>query len=132
MSRSGYTEDLEDQWAFICWRGAVNSAIKGKRGQAFLRELMSAMDALPKQELIADAIEDNGSFCALGAVAHARGVDTSDLPYESNILAVRLGIPRSLAAEITYMNDEAFYHSESSDHRFSRMRRWIGEHINEN
>ncbi|ENQ7660184.1 hypothetical protein ACEQOL_006537 [Pseudomonas aeruginosa] len=41
MSRSGYCDDL-DNWSLICWRGAVSSAIKGKRGQAFLIELREA------------------------------------------------------------------------------------------
>lgn len=35
MSRSGYSDDCYG-WELICWRGAVNSAIKGKRGQSFL------------------------------------------------------------------------------------------------
>jgi hypothetical protein len=37
MSRSGYSDDLEN-WSLIRWRGAVASAIRGRRGQAFLRE----------------------------------------------------------------------------------------------
>jgi hypothetical protein len=53
MSRSGYTEDCEDQWQLIRWRGAVRSAIRGKRGQAFLRELLAALDAMPEKRLIA-------------------------------------------------------------------------------
>lgn len=32
MSRCGYSDDY-DQWALIRWRGAVESAIRGKRGQ---------------------------------------------------------------------------------------------------
>lgn len=46
MSRSGYSDDI-DQWDLICWRGAVASAIRGKRGQAFLLEMWKAMTALP-------------------------------------------------------------------------------------
>ena len=46
MSRSGYTDDMEDMWQHICWRGAVASAIRGRRGQAFLREMLAAMDAI--------------------------------------------------------------------------------------
>ena len=38
MSRSGYSDDL-DNWDLIRWRGQVSSAIRGKRGQGFLREL---------------------------------------------------------------------------------------------
>ena len=38
MNRSGYTEE-GDNWSVVRWRGAVKAAIRGKRGQAFLREL---------------------------------------------------------------------------------------------
>jgi hypothetical protein len=41
MSRSGYSDDC-DGWALIRWRGAVNSAIKGRRGQQALREIVAA------------------------------------------------------------------------------------------
>ena len=51
MSRSGYTDDFDDQWALIRWRGAVTSAIRGKRGQEFLREMAAAMDAMPEKSL---------------------------------------------------------------------------------
>lgn len=45
MSRSGYSEEL-DQWDLIRWRGQVASAIRGKRGQAFLRAMLAALSLL--------------------------------------------------------------------------------------
>ena len=45
MSRSGYSDDDEDG-RLAMWRGAVQSAIRGKRGQAALRELLTALDAM--------------------------------------------------------------------------------------
>lgn len=45
MSRSGYNDYSIDNWDLIRWRGQVASAIKGKRGQAFLRELIEALVA---------------------------------------------------------------------------------------
>lgn len=54
MSRSGYSDDYDgDNWDLIRWRGAVTSAIRGKRGQAFLREALAALDAMPEKQLIA-------------------------------------------------------------------------------
>jgi hypothetical protein len=50
MGRAGYSEDC-DGWALIRWRGAVTSAIRGKRGQAFLREMLDALDALPVKRI---------------------------------------------------------------------------------
>jgi hypothetical protein len=72
MSRSGY-QDYTDQWEVIRWRGAVRSAIRGKRGQAFLREMLAALDALPDKRLIRNELEVNGEYCALGAVGPAAG-----------------------------------------------------------
>ena len=48
MSRSGYSDDIDDNWAHIMWRGRVASSIRGKRGQAMLRELLAALDAMPE------------------------------------------------------------------------------------
>ena len=46
MSRSGYSEDVDDNWDHIRWRGQVASAIKGKRGQRMLREMLGAREVV--------------------------------------------------------------------------------------
>ena len=51
MSRSGYIDDMDDRWAAIMWRGAVKSAIKGKRGKAFFKEMLAALDRAARQTL---------------------------------------------------------------------------------
>jgi hypothetical protein len=43
-------------WSHIRWRGAVASAIRGGRGQAFLREMLAAMDAMPVKRLVANEL----------------------------------------------------------------------------
>ncbi len=113
MSRSGYSYECDDQWAHIRWRGAVASALRGKRGQAFLREILAALDAMPEKRLIGSRFEADGDCCTLGAVCRARGVDASGLTpdddYQSNVsdeIARTLGIPRALAAEIMFENDD--------------------------
>lgn len=105
MSRSGYVDDGE-QWDMIRWRGAVNSAIRGKRGQAFLRELRDALDAMPEKRLVSGAFRRNEpeivpktvwtgdwrnkrkeivnierpcGVCTLGSVLVARGTDDARL-----------------------------------------------------
>lgn len=146
MSRSGYTDDLDDQWEFIKWRGQVASAIRGKRGQAFLLEMWKAMQALPEHKLIANELETEGAVCAIGAVGKARGVDMSKLdPEDYERVAATFGIPHQLAQEIVYMNDEAFdyygYEAEgpnrygragvwmrrpyTPEERFEKMKAWI-------
>jgi hypothetical protein len=72
MSRSGYSDDC-DQWDMIRWRGAVASSIRGARGQAFLKEMLAALDALPEPKLIAEELESDGAVCAIGAVGPFAG-----------------------------------------------------------
>jgi hypothetical protein len=132
MSRSGYTDDYcDDQWAMIRWRGAVKAAIKGRRGQAFLREMLEALDAMAEKVLIAESlVEEDGAVCAMGAVALKRGLDVSKVdPYDREQVAQTFGIPESLAAEISYENDERDYAPDDPAKRWTRMRAWVVAHI---
>lgn len=111
MSRSGYTDDC-DGWALIRWRGAVKSAISGERGQAFLRELAAALDAMPTKELAAHSFRtEGGEFCTLGVIANARGVDVSGLDPKDDYCREPVGklldIAPAMAAEIMHENDRA-------------------------
>lgn len=130
MSRSGYSDDC---WGpeFICWRGAVESAIRGKRGQAFLYEMLQAMASLPERVLIAGELETaEGTVCAIGSVGKARGVDMEGIDVEDRYtVAMLFGIAPALAAEIVYMNDEAEYRPETDEQRFERMRKWIEDQL---
>ena len=49
-----------NEWSLIRYRGAVKSAIRGKRGQAFLREMLAALDAMPEKRLSAGALIFDG------------------------------------------------------------------------
>lgn len=142
MSRSGYSDDC-DGWALIRWRGAVNSAINGKRGQAFLRETLAALDAMPEKRLVADSLHDQvvGQFCTLGAVGAARGIDMKPLEdMDHDAVANAFDISEALAAEIMFENDEgsgyAFWYVNNSksttpEQRWQHMRNWIAKHIKE-
>ena len=138
MSRSGYSDDCDNNWGWIKWRGVVASAIRGKRGQDFLHEMLHAMAALPVHRLVADDLEatdlvscshwgvfETQAVCAIGAVGRSRGLDMSKLdPEDIDTVAAQFGISKALAQEIVYMNDEASY-SETPEQRFTRMRKWI-------
>lgn len=107
MSRSGYTDDVEDQWALIRWRGAVASSIRGARGQAFLQELLAALDSLPEKRLIANNLQAEGAFCTLGALGAARGLDMAHIdPEDRDAVASSFGVAEALAADVMYLNDE--------------------------
>ncbi len=135
MSRSGYSDDCEN---LALWRSAVDRATFGKRGQAFMRKLRDALDAMPNKRLIIDAIADeSGNVCALGAV------DPKAPAYEAEELADHFGIARALAAEIVYRNDEdaPLYEerdiagrfvrceAETPEKRWTRMRAWVEKQI---
>ena len=129
MSRSGYTDDCDDNWDMIRWRGAVTSAIRGKRGQAFLREMAEALDAMPEKRLIIEELVGPEGCCALGSVAMQRGLDVSRLdPENSREVAAAFGIPRALASEVAYLNDEECHYS-TDEERWRQMRAWVQEQI---
>ncbi len=129
MSRSGYSDDC-DGWELIRWRGAVASAMGGKRGQSFLAELLATLDAMPVKELIANDLRaPEGSVCALGSVGVARGIDMSAIdPYERHQVATAFGIAEAMAAEIEYMNDDGGWR-ETPAQRWTRMREWVAKKI---
>jgi hypothetical protein len=112
MSRSGYSNDIDDNWQHIMWRGQVTSAIRGKRGQALLRDLLSALDAMPDKRLHAGSFATaDGEFCTLGVLGSARGTKMDDLGdddegCEPRQVGERFGIAAPMAQEIMYLNDE--------------------------
>ena len=130
MSRSGYSDDCEtDNWSFIKWRGQIASAIRGRRGQAFLKEALTALDAMPEKRLITDELRRGGDVCALGAVGVARGVplETLDVDDYARLSAV-FGIAHQMVREIEWVNDEYLWHV-TPEQRWTKMRAWIASQI---
>lgn len=101
--------------------------------QAFLKEMLAALDAMPVQKLVAgELVEDDGSVCALGAIGNARGLEMKGVdPEDRERVAALFGIAPAMAAEIVYMNDEGWYWIDRNDssERFSRMRQWVANQI---
>jgi hypothetical protein len=60
MSRSGYTEDCEDVLAIGRYKAILRSTMRGKKGQAFLKELLAALDSMPEKRLIREHIVIDG------------------------------------------------------------------------
>ena len=130
MTRSGYSDDLGSNWALIIWRGAVASALNGKRGQAFLKEMLAAFDALETKRLVANELQQEGEVCALGAVGLKRGLDMERLdPEDYDTVAGTFAIAGAMAREIMYENDEGAAYNETPEQRYMRMRRWVEIHI---
>lgn len=141
MSRSGYSDDCEN-WSLICWRGAVMSALKGKRGQAFLLELRDAMDDMPAKRLTKDTLESDGEFCTLGVIGAKRGLDMSGMDaHDRQSVSKAFSIAEAMAAEIVFENDERDgdyelqadgsykFIRDTPEARWQRMRKWVDQHI---
>lgn len=130
MSRSGYSDDCDNEWRMIMWRGQVTSAIKGRRGQLFLKGMAVTLDAMLEKRLIAHELQQNGAYCAIGTVGAARGVRMDDLdPHDAHKIADAFGIARSMVCEIEYINDEAAWHEESPEDRWKRVRAWVADNL---
>lgn len=121
MSRSGYSDDLFPL-DLGRWRAQVASAMRGKRGQQFFRDLIAALDALPEKKLVRGHLEKDGAVCALGALGRHRGVDVGTLDTEDyDALGVTFNIAYQLAQEVMYENDERY---GTDENRWQRMRDW--------
>ena len=134
MSRSGYIEADEHtgQWQFALGLAQVRNAIRSARGQAFLRELAAALDAMPEKQLFAGAFQTQvGEHCALGAVARVRGTRVDDLGTGDDVdplnVGARFGISKTLAAEVMEINDEWLMNKSSPEHRWRVVRDWAAE-----
>jgi len=132
--RCGYTDDSDDDpLAHGRWRAQVQSAMRGKRGQRFFRELIAALDALPEPRLIKnDLVTEEGAFCALGALGHHKNIDVSTLDTEDyDRLGDTFDIAHQLAQETMWVNDEAWRswvpcgpQLEESRQRWRTVRAW--------
>lgn len=130
MSRSGYCDDLE-QRDLAMYRGRVMSAIRGKRGQAFLIELRDALDAMPEKRLIPhELVDEDGEVCALGAVGKKRQIPNLDKidPEAHDQLSNTFNVAECLIREIEFENDEQNY-GTTPEKRWEYMRRWVDRHI---
>ena len=138
MSRSSYTDDCSN-WDIIKWRGMVASAIRGKRGQAFLQRLGFLMDKMPIKGLIKEAVvDDEGCCCALGVVGIKtipleqfwREMDPMEDPeWSAEMMGRIFNISEVLVREIQYINDDRGPHDESPAQRWERVRNWVEENI---
>lgn len=133
MSRHHYVEvgDCDDQ-ALGLWRGAVRRALRGRRGQAFLREMVAALDAMPDKRLIPSAlIDEEGEVCAMGCVLKARGLKADELPDAEcpEDVADLTNLAESMVREIAYENDEGGRDREPPEDRWVRMRAWAARQL---
>lgn len=139
MSRHGYIEyddyyDEDPNLMMGRWQGQLASAMRGKRGQQFFRDLVAALDAMPVKEVHLHNVSGE-CLCAMGAVAAYRNVDLSEQQAElddedgdhlwaTEVTGDRLNIASQLAREVTYINDDMGPHNETPAQRWTRIRKW--------
>lgn len=158
MGRSGYVESDGfgdyDTWDYIRQCGARKSALRGKRGQAFLRRLAAALEAMPVKSLCAiPSAEDGhwegcwgepgrrfveapgadrlglptGEVCALGSLARLNGIDPSAIDATDHKgLAKMFDVAPTVIRDIEWENDEA---CGSGEERWKRLREWVQENL---
>lgn len=153
--RIGYSDEEDYPGQFGLWQGNCQRSLKGRAGQAALRELEAALLALPDKRLIAEELmDDNGAVCGIGAVAKFRGVITEEMraqgEHDMEGVGVDLGMPRLVAWKIVEMNDLQFsgtnllfaegpyrwpaeqpyaYIEVTPEQRYERMLKWVREQI---
>lgn len=153
MSRFGECWDMdeEDERNSRLWWANAERALKGKRGRKVLVELEAALLALPRPRLMEGRLsEAEGEYCALGALAHARGVADERMQQLDSLvdfdggptieptlqLGRELGICGPLAAKIASVNDKeityvggAGFVPETPEQRFSRVLAWVRDEL---
>jgi hypothetical protein len=128
MSRISYSEDEAYPGQHALWQANCRRSLAGKAGQAALRDLVAALEALPAPVLIAHHLARKGEVCAVGAVVLHRKVnlgqardavlrelegepieedawDWEDEEGETEGVGVAVGIPRLVAWRLACLND---------------------------
>lgn len=127
MSRHGYSDDCDN---LAMWRGIIASATRGKRGQAFFRSLLTALDAMPEKRLVEGELQTpDGAVCALGCLGKARGVDLGTVDtHDYEQLSELFDIAPQLAQEVMFMNDDGV-RVAGPEARWRIVRDWVSRQI---
>ncbi len=125
----------QDDYGFEPWMegqqaGALQSAIRGRRGQQLLRDLVAGLDALPEPELSAGALEDEatGCCCAFGAVRRYRGAAAVPLyfdPMEEDLDPPHHAEPFDVAPALAWAVVEVNEGWSDSNQESARRQRWV-------
>lgn len=136
-----WTGESDDPLDWGRYQAALQSSLRGRRGQQLLRDLIAGLDALPEPELSRGVLADRetGCVCALGAVGLQRGQALDELAHEDftrgadpEDLAQQFDISPTLANEIVQTNDEWWHKSnekQAREARFQYVKEWAMSHL---
>ncbi len=138
--RISYSEEEDYPGEFDLYQGNCMRSIKGKKGQAALRELEQALLAMPDKRLIANELETaDGDVCAIGALVKHRGVTPKSDPEDMEEVGMELGMPRLVAWKVVALNDvdiDSYYDpkeghcvsytpEERYEHVLAQVQKWL-------
>jgi hypothetical protein len=136
--RLNYSEDEDYPGQFELWQANCERSLRGKQGQEELRELRTALLALPEKRLILGALENaDGDVCAIAAYGKHKGLNLADFKADpefsdededSDDVGIAGGMPRLVAWKVVAMND---IHLDrcTPEQRYERMLAWVESKI---
>lgn len=144
MSRIGLVEEENFPGEFFLQERNRERSLAGKKGQAALRELVAALEAMPEKRLCKWAmVDDEGEVCALGAYVlrkriqrgdtYAQAIKTIDHEGENRMshdLASHYEFPAAAAWAVAFRNDEILDRC-SPEERHALMLEWARAQIKE-
>jgi hypothetical protein len=117
MTRSCYSDDFGDDYPgqMELYRANVRRSIQSAKGQARLRELRDALEAMSEKRLAPDVFLEPDNACALGIWARAHRGTNAALDavvdgfngddYETVDLLRKFGWPKLVVLDLIYQND---------------------------
>ena len=137
--RITYNEDEGYPGQFALWEANCRRSIRGRRGQAELKQLEAALRALPQQRLTKDTLVEGDDVCAIGAYARYKGFTLADYDPEDETdqVGVAAGMPRLVAWSVVAQNDlhcNTFWgiplvRDMTPEERYVKVLAWVRGHI---
>jgi hypothetical protein len=149
MSRFEY-DDYDSTITQEMWQHNVDLALRGRKGQKALRELLLALDAVPGHRLIRDYLvnPEQGEACAVGAwlaykrIASGQTTDWNDTlralyqqygeteGWETGDIGRReLRVTGTLAQHIAYRNDDYYRSATTPEQLWQATYDWVRSQI---
>ena len=141
--RVNYNEDENYGGEFNLWQANCRRSRQGRKGQAALRELESALMGMPDKRIQKDVlVESSGEACAIGALMLHRKVSAGMAreqavaecaalePLDTEEHGVSIGMPHLVAWAVAVENDE-YYRVESPEERYRRILAWVRGELKE-
>lgn len=156
MARINYSDEEETPGQFALWQANVERSVRGMRGQWALKELETALLALPAPRLVRNALADDGEVCAVGCLVLAlrvkRGDDRAavladleasdpDDDEAAQRMAEPLGVPHLVGWKLVELNDIQFdtvwvyqggipfVRDMTPEERYEKVLAWVRSHL---